>query len=198
MDQKLDLILSRTNAIETNLHTKPSSLVSPARSAEELDFPSASLTITNLCWLHRILTVDVGISEAVRGRFRAVQVWVGPANSTKENASFVPTPPNEVPARVSKLLQWWHDRHNALRNAEKLDIIAGLAEFHHRFLVIHPFLDANGRVALCLIDQAARELLNEGISRELTADPSEYFSALNKADKGDLAPLTQRVLASLG
>ena len=28
------------------------------------------------------------------------------------------------------------------------EIIGGLAELHHRFLVIHPFMDVNGRIAI--------------------------------------------------
>jgi Fic family protein len=71
-------------------------------------------------------------------------------------------------------------------------------ELHHRFRSIHPFLDANGRAARRLIDQAARELLNLGITEELTANQAKYFDVLMQADRGDLAPLTRTMLASLG
>jgi fido (protein-threonine AMPylation protein) len=72
-----------------------------------------------------------------------------------------------------------------------------LAKFHHGFLQIHPFLDANGRIARLILDQAARELLGQSITADFTADPSVYFAALRAADAGDLAPLERRISVAL-
>lgn len=76
-------------------------------------------------------------------------------------------------------------------------MIVGLAELHHRFLTIHPFMDANGRIARSITDQAARELLNESIGPELVQDTTAYSSALAAADKGDLTLLVNRIAAAL-
>jgi Fic family protein len=76
-------------------------------------------------------------------------------------------------------------------------VVAGLAELHHRFLTIHPFMDANGRVARSITDQAARELLNEGIGREFIEDAQAYDAALAAADRGDLRPLQDIIKAAL-
>lgn len=63
--------------------------------------------------------------------------------------------------------------------------------------MIHPFMDANGRIARALTDQAARELLNESIGQEFIEDVAAYYSALAAADKGDLKPLQDRIKAAL-
>jgi hypothetical protein len=59
---------------------------------------------------------------------------------------------------------------------------------HHRFTLIHPFADGNGRVARCL---ATLILLRQNwfplvVTR---GDRTDYLSALREADQGDLAPL---------
>lgn len=195
LEAKIDVILARTNALAENLTAAPSSLDVPAPS---LDLPTASMSASTLCWLHRVLTADIGVAEAVRGRFRAVQVWIGPAGSTMDDATHVPPAPEDVPRLIDDLLAWWRTKHVQLRSEEKLAVVEGLAELHHRLLVLHPFLDANGRVARCVVDQAARELLNQSVSADLTADRESYFEALREADKGNLALLTRQVLASLG
>lgn len=109
----------------------------------------------------------------------------------------MPPPPEQVPKLVDAWLAWWHERHRALRDRSKEEIIIGLAELHHRFLVIHPFMDANGRIARSVTDQAARELLNEGIGQEFIKDIGGYYSALAAADKGDFKPLQDRIKAAL-
>lgn len=58
-------------------------------------------------------------------------------------------------------------------------------------------MDANGRVARSIADQAARELLNQRIGREFVEDVEAYFAALAAADKGDLKPLQDRIKAAL-
>lgn len=105
--------------------------------------------------------------------------------------------PSQLSRRDADLLRSWHERHEQLRIAGKTEIIAALAEFHHGLLRIHPFLDSNGRVARCVLDQAARELLNQSIGPAFVSPPAEYYSALQAADKGDYGPLIQRITASL-
>jgi Fic/DOC family len=100
----------------------------------------------------------------------------------------VPPPPESVPRLVDEWPEWWHERHCALRGQPKENAVAGLTEFHHRFLRIHPFMDTNGRVARSITDQAARELLNESIGREFIEDVHAYYAALAAADEGDLKP----------
>lgn len=193
----LEKLLARTTAIEMNLHGSPSSLQKGSPQIESVEMPTASFSAATVCWLHRLLTEDLTLPEAVRGRFRGVQVWIGSAGSTQETAVYVPPPPEQVPKLVDEWLAWWHERHRSLRDKKKEKIIVGLAELHHRFLVIHPFMDANGRIARSVTDQAARELLNEGIGQEFIEDVAGYYSALAAADKGDLKPLRDRIKASL-
>jgi fido (protein-threonine AMPylation protein) len=193
----LDKILARTNAIGLDLHASPSSLQKAAQGVESLEMPTASFTATTLCWVHRLLTENLNLPEAVRGRFRAVQVWIGGPGSTQETAHYLPPAPESIPKLVDEWLLWWHEKHRALREKEKKEVIVGLAELHHRFLSIHPFIDANGRIARSITDQAARELLNETIGPEFVEDAAGYFAALAAADQGDLTLLANRITAAL-
>jgi Fic family protein len=68
------------------------------------------------------------------------------------------------------------------------EVIAALATLHYQILLMHPFFDGNGRVARLLIDQAAHELLGAAVSKEMTADRSIYYAALEAADHGYQAP----------
>jgi len=193
----LDKILARTTAIGLDLHASPSSLQKPTQAVESLEMPTASFTATTLCWVRRLLTENLNLPEAVRGRFRAVQVWIGGPGSTQETAHYLPPPPESIPKLVDEWLLWWHKKHRALREKEKKEVIVGLAELHHRFLSIHPFTDANGRIARSITDQAARELLNQTIGPEFVEDAASYFAALAAADQGDLTLLANRITAAL-
>jgi fido (protein-threonine AMPylation protein) len=193
----LDKILARTTAIGLDLHASPSSLQKVTQAVESLEMPTASFTATTLCWVHRLLTENLNLPEAVRGRFRAVQVWIGGPGSTQETAHYLPPPPESIPKLVDEWLLWWHKKHRALREKEKKEVIVGLAELHHRFLSIHPFTDANGRIARSITDQAARELLNQTIGPEFVEDAASYFAALAAADQGDLTLLANRITAAL-
>jgi integrase len=54
----------------------PSSLQNPVQS-EAVEMPTASFTASTVCWLHRVLTEDLRLPEAIRGRFRAVALTTG-------------------------------------------------------------------------------------------------------------------------
>jgi Fic family protein len=197
IEEKLDLLLSRTTALGIDLRAGFSSLTSMPQTSQIVEMPTASLSLTSLCWVHRILTEASPLPEELRGRFRAIGVWIGLSGSTQDTAEYVPPPPSEIVRLTQDWLDWWHGRHRELRGRSRDEIIAGLAEFHHRLLRIHPFLDANGRVARVLLDQAARELLDQAVGREFTEDVADYYHALKAADRGDLSPLQSRISAAL-
>lgn len=192
VEAKLDLILERTTAAPGALAVGMSSIVDSADVVGELGAPMSELNAGTLSLLHRVLTED-GPMAAAAGRFRNVQVWVGSA----ENPVFVPPPPEEVPDRLVALLKAWRFGYEELRRADRETIIEGLARLHHSIVSIHPFLDANGRIARLLTDHSARELLGQRIGPELIADPEVYFSSLQAADRGDLDPLAKLIAAAL-
>ena len=197
LERKIDLILARTSAIHEDLHSRPSSLSAPGPIVKNMEMPTALLSMTMVCWLHRVITEGTGLQEAVRGRFRAVQMWIGGLGSTLDDCDYVPAAPEKIEAELLNLLAWWRSEQPRLRSAESSHIVNVLADLHHRFLRIHPFLDANGRLARVLLDQAARELLNKSVGSEFTADPKEYYEALRLADAGDLTFLSARLMAAL-
>ena len=195
LEEKLDLVLDRTNAIGFALLEQRSHLQAPI--AANFDMPTSALSLGTVCWLHRVVTEGEALPESSRGQLRGVSVWLGPAGSRPETATFTPVPPEQVLGQAESLISWWREQHGHLLSSSREAVIAALAELHHGFLKIHPFLDGNGRVARVILDQAARELLFQGIGPDFTSNPEAYFAALRDADSGNLAPLVERISAAL-
>lgn len=100
-----------------------------------------------------------------------------------DGTTFEYCPPEHVDQEMENLIEM-HQRHGEI--AVPPDVEA--AWLHHRFTLIHPFTDGNGRVARCL---ATLMLLRENwlplvITRR---DRTNYIAALRSADNGDLRPL---------
>ena len=91
---------------------------------------------------HRLLMRGARGRNKLPGELRRSQNWVG--GSRPGDASFVPPPPDEVPAALAALERWWH----ADSDLPPL-VRAGLA--HVQFETFHPFLDGNGRIGRLLI-----------------------------------------------
>lgn len=71
--------------------------------------------------------------------------------------------------------------------------------FQHRFVLIHPFLDYNGRIGRML---TVLLLLNLGlppieIKAETTSDRKRYINSLKKADKGNFSSLENIISRAL-
>jgi hypothetical protein len=197
LEGKVDLILKRTTELHQSQALPPSSLsLQPGDTPVGIEMPTATLSLGTICWVHRMVTENMQTPESSRGRFRSVQVIIA-ANGEPKEVSHMPPSPENVVKLMREYVKWWTDLYPNLQLAEKLAVIDALAQLHHRFLLIHPFVDANGRVARVIVDQAARDLLNMRIGLELSTDKRLYFGALEVADRGDIRPLARLIAASL-
>ncbi len=81
-----------------------------------------------------------------------------------------------------------HEEHNRIGVPPEVEA----AWLHHRFILVHPFVDGNGRVARCL----ATLVLLKAFWLPLVVtrhDRADYIDALRNADNGDLSHLVQFV-----
>jgi Fic family protein len=124
------------------------------------------------------------LSSSAAIGFRKVQVWIGVPGSKREDADYVPPSPSEVPRRVNELLEWWRKEYMNILYADTQTQILAIAQFHERFLSIHPFLDGNGRVARVIASIQCRDLLGQQIVFEELENIQEYYAALQLARQG--------------
>ena len=94
--------------------------------------------------IHQRLLDGVRGGKHTPGELRRSQNWIGPAGSTIATASFVPPPPEEVPAALGDLEKFLHQD-------DDLPLLIRIGLAHAQFETIHPFLDGNGRVGRLLI-----------------------------------------------
>ena len=73
-------------------------------------------------------------------------------------------PPEEVATKIKELLTWYNERKNISFD--------DLLEFHHRFELIHPFQDGNGRVGRLLL---FKECLHHKIVPFIITDQLKLF-----------------------
>jgi fido (protein-threonine AMPylation protein) len=92
-------------------------------------------------------------------------------------------PPEHVASEMENLLRW-HFEHEARAVPPYIEA----AWLHHRFTLVHPFTDGNGRVARCLATLVF--LKAHWFPLVVTrTDRTDYIDALRQADAGDLRPL---------
>lgn len=89
--------------------------------------------------------------------------------------------PEETHAKMHDLLQWY----NIWKNYEGTNPIILAAEFHYKFIIIHPFDDGNGRLARILMNFILMSFNYPPVIIK-TDDKQNYFFALRQADIHDL------------
>ena len=89
--------------------------------------------------------------------------------------------PAETPAMMNDLMNWYNE---ASLN-KKLQPLEVAAEFHYKFVCIHPFDDGNGRIARLLMNY---HLLKNDCPPVIikTADKKNYLFTLREADTGNI------------
>jgi len=117
------------------------------------------------CGIHAIVKQDFPNP----GKIRTQQNWIGPEKSPIEKAYFFPPPP-------SKVLGHLRDLERYLRTKD-LDPLVQIAVAFAYFLMIHPFMDGNGRVARILIPVFA-------VKKKLLQQPILFMSPYFEKHRG--------------
>ncbi|MGB0525482.1 MAG: Fic family protein, partial [Flammeovirgaceae bacterium] len=109
---------------------------------------------------------------------------------TKTGETFYFAFPEETPAKMHDLLAWYR---NDTKDKEPILVAA---EFHYRFIRIHPFDDGNGRTARILMNFI---LMKHGYPPVIikTEDKENYYNALRQADGGNLTAFVTYIAQNL-
>ncbi|GLU53693.1 Fic family protein [Dyadobacter frigoris] len=87
--------------------------------------------------------------------------------------------PEETPAMMGELIDWYRDKSSQ----NNVNPILLAAEFHYRFIRIHPFDDGNGRTARILMNFILMQFQFPPVIIK-TEEKNKYFFALRQADSG--------------
>lgn len=162
-----------------------------AECAKDTERP---LTETFLKELNEIILVEPFWKEAIspNGQPTRKKIEIGKYKTTpnsvllKNGEMFYYATPEETAAKMADLMTWYH------QNLGILHPVHLAAEFHYRFVCIHPFDDGNGRVARLIMNYILQRF-NYPILIIKSTDKEGYLTALQKADVGDLKSLLEYI-----
>lgn len=140
---------------------------------EALDFvmKKRRISLKFLCDLHKLAQRPTkGVDPKDIGQFRNRQNWIGPENRSQEEAYFYP-PDLFYLKKGLKNLQKYLKHQNE-------DPLVQLAIFFAQFLILHPFMDGNGRVARLVIAQFLYE-------KKIIGEPLFFMSHYFKKHRVD-------------
>ena len=100
--------------------------------------------------------------------------------------------PEETPSKMGDLLDWYN---TSIKKSEVNPILLS-AEFHYRFVKIHPFDDGNGRTARLLMNFILMQYGYPPIIIK-TQDKNNYLIALQEADSGNFPKFVDYILENL-
>jgi len=111
---------------------------------------------------------------------------------TKTGELFRFASPEETPAMMTALMDWYRDKRSSLN----FNPILLASEFHYRFIRIHPFDDGNGRTARIVMNFILMQFDYPPVIIK-TEDKENYFAALRQADAGILEPFVNYIATNL-
>lgn len=132
-----------------------------------------------LCTLHE--RVKRGHKKASAGKYRTKQNWIGSAHCTQEEADFFPPTIPVMQRAMRNLLAYC----NRTTREPLVQIAIAIAQL----LIIHPFMDGNGRVARIL---ATLLIYKKGLLSQPVLFLSPYFQAHRKAYIRKLYEITEK------
>lgn len=150
--------------------------------AEEIFKIRPFIHLNMLKTLHSILLNNVRGFNKLRGEFRNIQVYIGSAGCSIENASYIPP---EAQFVLPALTNW----ENYI-NGNSQETLIQCAIMHAQFEIIHPFLDGNGRMGRMLIPLFLfqKKYISKPVfylSEYFESNRQEYYSKLNGITAND-------------
>jgi hypothetical protein len=145
---------------------------------------SLNFTPELIMYVHRLVGFE--LPSRMIGVYRDQSVYVGMAGTSLTEAVHLPPPASKVPELLKALCDNWCKTFSTLQSEK--DKVQALANFHYKFLSLHPFLDGNGRVARALLMQQSLDLFGS-VNMSRFDRGVLYNQALAAANKGDLTPL---------
>ncbi|OIH97290.1 Fic family protein [Curtobacterium sp. MCBA15_001] len=158
------------------------------------DAASGTITAASVLRAHHDLLRDDPLDGPDAGRWRTVQNWIG-GGRTPRRATYVPPPPELVPAAMDDLL--------AFTARDDLHPVAQAAIAHAQFESIHPFTDGNGRVGRALIGAVFRRrgltaTVTAPVATALVADRARYFAHLERFRSGSVHGFVADLAVAVG
>ncbi len=140
-------------------------------------------TVADIVDIHRTLLRFTDDRE-IAGVIRTKQNWIGGNDHHPIGATYVPPPPELVPALLEDLAQFI--------GRTNIAAVAQAAIVHAQFENIHPFADGNGRTGRALIYTVLRrrQEITEyipPISLVLASQPKSYVAGLGAYSSGDVS-----------
>lgn len=118
--------------------------------------------------LHMIILSSIDDSEA--GNYRKTNVRIIGANH-------LPPQSIKIPKLMKEFIEWYYENERIISISEMA------SELHYKLVMIHPFIDGNGRVARLLMNlYLMRNAYPPGII--LKVDRKRYYRVLNEANLG--------------
>jgi len=150
-----------------------------------------SITENDVRSLNEVLLKEPFWKEAITADGQSTRIEVIPGRYKKtgnvvrqpDGSLFHYASPEEVPGMMQDLMNWFNEPSD-------LHPVQKAAVLHHRFIVIHPFGDGNGRTARLLVNY---HLMRHGLMPLVvkSADKSNYLRCLKLADAGDMIPFAE-------
>ncbi len=150
--------------------------------------------------IHQLLLKEPKTARAITpdGQPTTKQIRVGEYKSsenhvrTKTGEIFRFATVAETPAMMNDLITWY----NSKSDHTDTNPILLAAEFHYKFIRIHPFDDGNGRTARILMNFI---LMQNGYPPVIikTEDKAQYFNVLQLADAGNIEPFIKYIAVNL-
>jgi Fic family protein len=130
--------------------------------------------------VHQLVLTNVDDTNA--GRYRTINVFISGSPHTPPHYTL-------VPEQMEQLLQWYEEHKDILHPVDLA------AEFHFKFVYIHPFSDGNGRTARLLMNLI---LMKHGYPPAIVKAASEarldYYESLEEASmNGNLNPFLELI-----
>lgn len=111
---------------------------------------------------------------------------------TKTGEIFYFATPEETPSKMTDLINWYREKSKQ----KDVNPIFLAAEFHYKFIRIHPFDDGNGRTARILMNFILMKFDFPPVIIK-TEDKVNYFAVLQLADSGNIEAFVEYIAQNL-